>query len=162
MINLARTSLKTLLGLAIRAEIDSHNVYQRLARRLKNPLLREKIRILAFEEKKHEKALKNLFAASYPKEKLLIPPKTEEKLLPSVVIKPSSSLVDLLEQAMKAERSAETFYARLSRRIKGEKKRLLQYLSRVEKSHFLMLQSEYTLALQFEDYAERDIDKVIT
>lgn len=162
MINVARTSLKTLLGLAIRAEIDSQKVYRRLSGRLKNPLLRAKIEILALEEKKHEKALKNLFAASFPKDDLVIPPKTEEKLLPSVMIKPSSSLVDVLEQAMKAEKAAETFYARLGRRVKGDKKSLLQYLSRVEKSHFLMLQSEYTLALEFEDYAEKDIDKVIT
>lgn len=162
MLNLARTSLKTLLALAIRAEIDSQKVYRKLSGRLKNALLREKINILAFEEKKHEKALKNLFTASFPKEKLVIPEKTEEKLLPSVIIKPSSSLVDVLEQAMKAEKAAETFYARLSRRVRGDKKRLLQYLSRVEKTHFLMLKSEYALALQFEDYAEKDIDKVIT
>jgi len=63
---------------------------------------------------------------------------------------------------MKAERAAEVFYAKLSRRVKSDKKKLLQYLSRVEKSHFLMLKSEYGLALQFEDYAEKDIDKVIT
>lgn len=162
MLNLARTSLKTLLGLGIRAEIDSQKVYRRLSRRLKNPLLRAKIEILAFEEKKHEQALKNLFVASFPKDELVIPPETEEKLLPSVVIKPSSSLVDVLEQAMKAERAAEIFYGALSRRVKGAKRRLLHYLSRVEKTHFLMLKSEYTLALQFEDYAERDIDKVIT
>jgi len=162
MINLARTSLKTLLGLAIRAEIDSQKIYLRLARRLKNALLREKIGILALEEKKHEKALRNLFAASFPRAVLVIPDKTEEKLLPSVVIRPSSSLADVLEQAMKAERAAEVFYAKLSRRVKGDKKKLLQYLSRVEKSHFLMLRSEYSLALQFEDYAEKDIDKVIT
>lgn len=162
MMNLARTSLKSLLGLAIRAEIDSQKVYRRLSRRLKNPLLREKIGILAFEEKKHEKALKNLYAASFPKDKLIIPDKSEEKLLPSVVITPSSTLVDVLEQAMKAEKAAEIFYARLSRRVKGNKKGLLQYLSRVEKTHFLMLKSEYALALEFEDYAEKDIDKVIT
>ncbi len=58
MLNLARTSLKTLLGLGIRAEIDSQKVYRRLSRRLKNPLLRAKIEILAFEEKKHEQPSK--------------------------------------------------------------------------------------------------------
>ena len=85
MVNLARTSLKTLLGLAIRAEIDSQKIYLRLARRLKNPLLREKIGILALEEKKHEKALRNLFAASFPRAELVIPDKTEEKLCPQLL-----------------------------------------------------------------------------
>jgi hypothetical protein len=35
-------------------------------------------------------------------------------------------------------------------------------LSKVEHSHYMMLQSEYALALDFEDYAEKDIDKVVT
>ncbi len=148
--------------MAVRAEIEAQRIYKRLARRLKNPLLREKIIILAHEEKKHEKALRYLFLASFPKAELVIPAKTDENLLPSVIIKPSSSLVDILHQAMKAEKAAEAFYMKLSRRTKGDKKKLLQYLSRVEKSHALMLQNEYLLAQQFEDYAEKDIDKVVT
>ncbi|MCX7975162.1 MAG: ferritin family protein [Candidatus Aminicenantes bacterium] len=162
MLNLARTSLKTLLGLAIRAEINSQKAYRQLQRHLKNPLLQEKVGLLALEEKKHEKALKNLFKASFPHDELIIPDKTEESLLPSIIIKPSSTLVDLLEQALLFEKAASSFYARLSRRVKGDKKRLLQYLSRVEKSHALMIGSEYALALQYEDYAEKGIDKVIT
>jgi hypothetical protein len=35
-------------------------------------------------------------------------------------------------------------------------------LSKVEHSHCMILQSEYALAQDFEDYAEKDIDKVIT
>lgn len=162
MLSVARSSLKTLLGLAIRAEMDSQKVYGRLARRLRNPLLREKIKILAFEEKKHEKALRNLFNASFPKDTPVIPDKADEKLLPSVTIKPSSSLADVLAQAMNSEKAAENFYAQLSRRTRGDKRKILAYLSRVEKSHYLMLRSEYSLALAFEDYAEKDIDKVVT
>jgi len=39
---------------------------------------------------------------------------------------------------------------------------MLIYLSKVENTHYLMLRSEYILALQFEDYAEKDVDKVVT
>lgn len=162
MLNVARASLKALLGLAIRAEMDSQRVYARLARRLRNLLLREKIKILAFEEKKHEKALRNLFSASFPKDTPVIPDKADDKLLPTVIIKPQSSLADILTQAMNSEKAAEIFYAKLSRRTKGDRRKILAYLSRVEKSHYLMLRSEYSLALAFEDYAEKDIDKVIT
>jgi hypothetical protein len=35
-------------------------------------------------------------------------------------------------------------------------------LSKVEHSHYMMLQSEYALAQDFEDYAEKDKDKVVT
>jgi len=86
----------------------------------------------------------------------------DERLLPSVRVRPSSGLEEILYQAMKAEKSAQNFYASLAKRVRLPKKRVLQYLSKVERSHFLMLQSEYTLAQQFEDYAEKDIDKVIT
>lgn len=162
MLNVARASLKALLGLAIRAEMDSQRVYARLARRLRNLLLREKIKILAFEEKKHEKALRNLFRASFPGDTPVIPDKADDKLLPTVIIKPQSSLADILMQAMNSEKAAEIFYAKFSRRTKGDRRKILAYLSRVEKSHYLMLRSEYSLALTFEDYAEKEIDKVIT
>jgi len=33
---------------------------------------------------------------------------------------------------------------------------------KVEHSHYMMLKSEYALAQEFEDYAEKDIDKVVT
>ena len=37
-----------------------------------------------------------------------------------------------------------------------------EYLGKVEKSHYLMLKSEYVLAQEFEDYAEKNIDKAVT
>lgn len=162
MIHIARGSVRTLIGYAIRAEIDSNRVYLRLANRVKNVLLREKFQVLAFEEKKHQKILKNLFDSLYLGEKVLIPDKVDERLLPKVRVRPSSSLVDILNQAMEAEKSAENFYAGLARRVKPPKKKIVAYLSNVEKGHYLMLRSEYVMAQQFEDYAEKDIDKVIT
>jgi rubrerythrin len=95
-------------------------------------------------------------------EKPEIPKTVDERLLPSVSIKPSSSLADVLNQAMNAEKSAREFYASLAKRIKAPNRQMLMYLSKVENTHYLMLRSEYILALQFEDYAEKDIDKVIT
>ena len=130
MISVARTPLKKLLGMAVRSEIDSNQIYTEQANRVKNPLLREKFSILAFEEKKHKEVLENLF--------------------------------DVLYQAMDSEKAAQNFYASLAKRVKAPKKRILDYLSKVEKSHYMMLRSEYVLALQFEDYAEKDIDKVVT
>jgi rubrerythrin len=79
-----------------------------------------------------------------------------------VEVRPSSSLAGILSQAMQAEKSAQDFYLKLAERVEEAPRKILRYLSQVEKSHFLMLRSEYTLALQYEDYAERDIDKVIT
>jgi len=162
MISVARTPLKKLLGMAVRSEIDSNRIYTELVNRVKNPLLREKFSILAFEEKKHKEVLENLFDVLYQGEKMEIPKKTEEALLPSIHLSPSSTLAQILYQAMDSEKAAQNFYASLAKRVKAPKKRILDYLSKVEKSHYMMLRSEYVLALQFEDYAEKDIDKVVT
>lgn len=148
--------------MAMRAEIDSNKIYSELANRVKNSLLKEKFSILAFEEKKHQEVLENLFDVLYQGEKIQIPEKTDEALLPSIHFTPSLSLAQILYQAMISEKAAQNFYARLAKRVKAPKKRILEYLSKVEKSHYMMLKSEYTLALQYEDYAEKDIDKVVT
>jgi rubrerythrin len=129
---------------------------------MRNTLLIEKFQLLALEEKKHKDILLRLFASISGGEKPRIPKTVDERLLPSVSIKPSSSLADVLSQAMDAEKSAREFYASLANRVKAPNKQMLMYLSKVENTHYLMLRSEYILALQFEDYAEKDVDKVIT
>ncbi len=162
MVSIARQPVKKLLGYAVRAEIDSNKIYTKLSKRVKNPLLKEKFLVLAFEEKKHKEVLERLFSSLYMGDKLQVPEVVDERLLPAVHIKPSTTLVEILYQAMGAEKSAQDFYAALAGRVRQSKKKIMEYLSKVEKSHYLMLRSEYTLAQQFEDYAEKDIDKVIT
>jgi rubrerythrin len=162
MISIASQPVKKLLGYAIRAEVDANKIYTRMADRVKNPLLKEKFELLALEEKKHKDILLRLFASMWGAEKPEIPRAVDERLLPAVTIKPSSGLPDILNQAMNAERSAREFYAALSKKIQASNRPLLIYLSKVENTHYLMLKSEYVLALQFEDYGEKDVDKVIT
>ena len=160
--SIERLSVPKLLGLAVRAEIDSELTYSRLAERVKNPLLQEKFQMLAFEESKHAAILKNLFRSLYPGRKISLPARADQKLLPSGKVKPSTGLVEVLSQAMKAEKAAQKFYLDLARRLGPVPKKIVLYLSKVEQGHYLMLQSEYQMALQFEDYAEKDIEKVVT
>ena len=162
MTSLAREPIKKLLGYAMRAEIDSDRIYTEMSNRVKNPLLVQKFRILAFEEQRHTTVLEHLFQSMYPGDTPEVPEKVNPKLLPAVTIRPSSDLVDVLRQAMEAEKSAQAFYLGLAKRVELGKKKILEYLSKVERSHYLMLRSEYTMARQFEDYGEKDIDKVVT
>jgi len=162
MVSIANQPVKKLLGYAIRAEIGANKVYTRMADRVKNQLLKEKFQLLALEEKKHKEILLRLFASMWAGQQPEIPKAVDERLLPAVSIKPSSSLADVLSQAMNAEKSAREFYASLAQKIQAANRQMLIYLSKVENSHYLMLRSEYILALQFEDYAEKDVDKVIT
>lgn len=162
MLDVSKASVKELIGLALRSEIDSNKVYSRLAARVSNPLLKEKFEWLAYEENKHKEILEGLSETLFQGEKVKIPDKTDKALLPSVNITPSSSLADILYQAMESEKSAQNFYALFSRRVENPQKKMLVYLSKVENSHYRMLESEYTMALEFEDYAEKGIDKVVT
>jgi rubrerythrin len=162
MLDVSTASLKDLLGYAIRAEMDSNKAYTDLSERVSNPLLKEKFRWLAFEENKHKDILMKLHSALFPDQTIQIPEEPSEDLFKPVVVTPSSSLVDILLQAMDAEKYAEDFYAKLAERVVNGQQRLLRYLSKVEHSHYLMLKSEYDAVQDFEDYAEQDIDKIVT
>ncbi len=162
MLDVSTTSVKDLLAYAIRSEMDSNKAYKDLADRVSNPLLKEKFQWLAFEENKHKQVLIRLHEALFSGQTIQIPDKPSAELLKRIDITPTSSLLDILFQAMESEKSAEVFYARLAERMEKTHKRLLQYLSNVEHSHYVMLKSEYDAVQDFEDYAEKDIDKIIT
>ena len=162
MLDVSTASVNKLLGIAIRAEIDANKTYSDLAERVLNPLLKEKFQWLAYEENKHKEILEKLYETLYQGDEPQIPDTTDEALLPSIHIGPSSSFADILHQAMESEKSAENFYANLSKRFEDPQKKILTYFSKVEHSHYMMLQSEYALAQDFEDYAEKDIDKIVT
>ncbi|MGD2245143.1 MAG: ferritin family protein [Candidatus Aminicenantes bacterium] len=162
MLDVSTASAKELLAMAVKAEMDANQTYSDIAGNLSNPLLKEKFQWLAYEENKHKEILEKLFTTVNPGEDIPIPDTVDEDLLPSIHLTPSSSLVEILYQAMESEKSAENFYAALTQRVEEAQKKVLEYLSKVEHSHYTMLKSEYTLAQEFEDYAEKDIDKVIT
>ena len=162
MTEFSQLSVKQLLEMASRAEMDANRIYSDLSNSLKNPLLKEKFQWLAFEEKKHKESLEKLFFTLIGEEKMVIPDKTDEALLPAINITPSSSLVDILYQAMKAEEAAGDFYLSLSQKISDPQQKILKYLSHVEHSHYTMIKSEYLMAQEFEDYGESDAEKVVT
>jgi rubrerythrin len=162
MLDVKTASVKDLLGYAIRAEVDSNKAYTELSDRVSNPLLKEKFKWLAFEENKHKEILIKLHSALFPNKTIQIPDEPSQDLFKPLIVAPSSSLIDILLQAMDAEKYAEDFYATLAERVDNGQKRLLQYLSKVENSHYMMLKTEYDAVQDFEDYAEQDVDKIVT
>lgn len=162
MTDFSQLSIQQLLGMASRAEIDANRIYSDLSHSLKNPLLKEKFQWLAFEETKHKESLEKLFQTLFKEEKMTIPDKADEALLPSINFTPSAPLVEILYQAMKAEEAAGDFYLSLAQRVSDSQQKILKYLSHVEHSHYTMLKSEYLMAQEFEDYGESDVEKVVT
>jgi rubrerythrin len=162
MLNITTASVKDLMGYAIRSEMDSNEAYSKLAGRVSNPLLKEKFRWLAFEENKHKEILMKLHSALFPNQTVVIPDEPSAELFKSIDVDPASPLLDILLQAMESEKAAEDFYGRLADRVENSKKRLLHYLSKVEHTHYMMLKTEYDAVQDFEDYAEQDVDKIVT
>jgi rubrerythrin len=153
---LKKYALADLLLAAIKSEIDSQAVYSRVALRVKNAFLRERLEFLALEESRHQKALEGLFAQRFPGQDLTIP---EKPVVPLPEIRFRDELVPLSEifaQAMKAEQAAHDFYLQLADLFidDPEKKNLLLYFSMMEMGHFKLLDLEKGSLERLEEYGE--------
>lgn len=140
------------LAVAIRSEIEAADVYLKLQGRVKSTLLKEKLKFLISEEKKHRKILERIYSQRYPDQKLNIP---EKSFLPplEMTFDEKSSVLDLFNVALEAEKLFEDFYREAAEKAEDESsQRILKYLSRVERSHFFMIKSEVDLLEKFPEY----------
>ncbi len=140
------------LALAIKSEIEAVTAYSKLSDRVKNALLKKKLKFLISEEKKHRKILENLFSQKYPKQEIELP---EKSFLPPIKVQvdPEPSIMEIFKAALQAEKLSEEFYKEKSQKIQsGESRKLLEYLSRVERSHYFMIKSEIDLLEKFPEY----------
>jgi len=140
------------LAVGIRSEIEAAAFYGKLQGRVKNILLQKKLEFLVFEEKKHRKILERLFRDRFAGTEPVIPPKSSIGV-PQLPAGPGLTVLDLFKAALQAEKSAEEFYkeARAGDDDEGSR-RMLGYLSRVERSHYFMIKSEIELLSRFPDY----------
>ena len=150
-------SLEELLGMAIKAEIGARKFYESLAERIDIETLKEKIEWLASEEKKHEELLRKIYASMFPGKEVVFPKEHIGPELKPVAreLQGVQDLLELIRWAMKAEEIAAHFYERLIDMVDTEeKKRLMRYLSDMEKGHYYTLRAEYELLLDWEMYSQ--------
>ena len=150
--NIEEYNLRTLLLAAIKSEIESKELYETLAERVKNSLLKDRLIFLAKEEEKHRAYLDALYRQNFPSEEVKIPDKTPVPL-PEVDASEDRLLSEIIEDAMKAELAAEDFYESLKDLLHDEKNRnMLQILANMEQGHYDILAKELENLKQFEDY----------
>ena len=144
------------LAVAIRAEIEAADFYAGLLEEVKNILLQQKLKFLVMEEKKHRKILERLHGQRFPEVELKIP---EKPALPktSAGWSEKATILDMFKLALEAERLAEQYYrdARGVVTDSGSQK-MLEYLSRVERSHYFLIKSEIDLLSRFPDYYDAE------
>jgi rubrerythrin len=140
------------IAVAVRSEMDAADFYSRLYERVKNELLRGKLKFLIFEEEKHRKILEKLFTQRFPEKELQVP---ERSFLPPIAadVDDEASVPDLFRAALRAEKTSEEYYKEAGGKAEDETSRkILTYLSRVERSHYFTIQSEIDLLEKFPDY----------
>jgi rubrerythrin len=150
--DLKKYNLDELLLAAMKSEIESHKVYTKIARSMKNALLKDKLEFLAKEEEKHRQYIEQIYKKTYPGKKLKLP-KTTPVPLPSLILPDEDTpLSAVLKTAMQAELAAQEFYTYLSKQFRNATIRnTLSYFASMELQHYKILEIEKESMDRFED-----------
>jgi len=152
--NLKIYSIDDLLLTAMKAEVDSKNLYAKLSNRVENYMLKERLQFLSNEEGKHQRFFENLYHENNPGKEISLPSKTPVPF-PQIIIDTDNTPVSkVLESAMQAEKTAHDFYVGISERFenKPEIKKMLLYIAAMEMGHFKIIEIEKENADKFEGY----------
>lgn len=152
----AHHSLQDLFGIAIKAEIEAQEIYTEISNHTKNLVLKEKMRFMASEEKKHESILRGLFKQKFAGAEPVIPQQT---VAPVPGWKPDEGgrISEALKSAMQTELDAKSFYEAMAERIAEPKAQsMLKYMAAMEQTHYYLLETEYNAAMEIEDYDRFD------
>lgn len=151
MIDAELTSVE-ILGLAIAQEVKAHKRYKLFASRVSNPLVREKFKSLANEEKAHRELLYKMLQKYTGEEKPPLPKKAarinrEEEL--------NRPLHEILQLAIRKEQEAQQFYREAAKRASDPAGRhLLDYLATFEEGHERILQVEHDALTKYPQWFE--------
>jgi rubrerythrin len=142
--------------IAVRAEIDAAGIYRGLYARVRNEALKQKLDFLAREEDRHKAILERLFKDHFPGRALVVPAENKRPKH-AVPVGDETPVLDVFRLAQTKEKEAEDFYNGAKAEAEDAQTRhILDYLSRTERSHFFMLQSEINLLIAFPEYYDAD------
>jgi rubrerythrin len=151
--NLKKYTLQDLLLAALKSEVQSTTVYTKIAKTVKNGLLKDKLEFLAKEEVKHRKFVEQIYKKKFPGKKLIVP-KTTQVPLPELLIPDEDvPLSTVLASAMKAEQAAQEFYKALSSQFTDDAviRNTLTYFADMELQHYKILEIEKESMDRFEE-----------
>jgi rubrerythrin len=150
-------TVEDLLLAAIKSEQESKEVYSKLAGRVKNAFLKDKLDFLAGEEVRHKLFLEGVFKKTFPGKAIDLPDESPVPL-PMIMFgdEVTTPVSEVLESAMVAEKAAHDFYNLLADRFKDdtEVSNKLRYLAKMEMGHYRLLELEAESMRQYEDHLE--------
>ncbi len=132
-----------ILSIAIKSEIDAIRLYTKMREMVESEDLKGKMDFLISQEENHEKTLREVYEKKFPEVRLALPPKSIVPVIDEVLGR-ESSLRELFDVGMKAERIAEEFYTRLAEKTNDSSaKSILMYMANMERSHYSILEAEW-------------------
>jgi len=152
--DLSRFGEEELFLTAMRSEIESRDFYTKLADRVKNFLLKDRLKFLSDEEEKHRTYFENTFKEKFPSKKIALPRKSPVPLPELKIPDESVPISELFWSAMEAEKAAHDFYTELAGRLTGDirVRKTVLYIAAMEMGHYKLLEVEKENAEKFEDF----------
>ena len=152
--DLSKFDEETLLLAALRSEIDSKAVYQQVADRVKNALLKDKLNFISGEEEKHRGIIYEVYREKFPDKELVIPVESPVPLPELKITDEMMPLSEVFSMAMKTETAAYEFYQQLAGLYKDEPnlKNTIAYVASMEMGHYKLLEIEKDNVERFEDF----------
>lgn len=146
-------SVEDLLLVAAKSEIESRDFYLSLSNRVKNALLKDRLKFLSAEEEKHRVFFETLFRRKFPNREIVLPQKSPVPLPELKIEDEKVPLAEIFWKAMEAEKAAYDFYNGLVNRVddNSEVRNALSYIASMEMSHYRLLEIERETAKRFED-----------
>jgi len=146
-------NLVEILGVAIRSEMDAQAFYQKLARRVKNPVAKQKFLGLARDEAGHEAMLRKKYREVAGKGKPTLPAKVPGRAR----YDPKMSHAEALRLAIRLERAASNLYAKAARKTTDFPGRfMMEYLAGFERNHERILQQELDAITKYPAWFESE------
>lgn len=147
-------TLIEVLGLAVIQEVEAYKRYKLLANRISNPLVKEKIRSLANEEKAHRELLYGMLQKNTGETKPPLPRKPPREIEFNEEELPVHKVIEL---AIRKEKEAVEFYEMAAGKANDPSgKQVLEYLAEFERGHERLLQTEYDAIAKYPEWMDFD------
>jgi len=147
-------SLEDIILTAIKSEVEANAIYTKLAERVKNAILKDRLVFLAGEEAKHRAFIEALHRREFPGKAIVLPERTPVPMPSVEVAAEHVPMSKVIKSAMDAERAASQFYSAFARSYTKDPQvaRILQYFASMEMTHYELLEREKDTADKLEDF----------
>ncbi len=140
MINPDKLEFEDILLSGIFIEIDAAEFYSEIANKLSNGLLKSNLIFLSEQENSHKRILESLYFSIFGKNEIkkpkeIIKLRCSKKNLNNINIKDLHTLLEVINMAMRCEKSAETFYRYLELRYHRRWVKIYLNILQIRNSH---------------------------